>query len=105
MLTTTGGVIESSVGYVYWDFDPQDNSVEIHNLYVAPASRNKGYARQLLQSAIPVIQKQYPNLQIKIFVGTKDNSVSQERLARFYAALGLQVIQGTSEKEGKEAGK
>ena len=100
MLVSSGGIIETTQGYVYWEPRPDDGGyVEIHNLYVLPEFRNQGYARTMLNSAILLIRRQYPGSRIGVFVESKDLSVNLERLTKFYSSLGLEVM--NQERETK----
>lgn len=101
MLTASGGLIESAMGCVYWDVRHDDGEyVEIHNLYVEPAFRRKGYARLLLESAIKLIRAQYPGLDMRVWVLPKGSCAPSERLSEFYASLGLLVMHSGSMKGG-----
>ena len=94
------------MGYVYWDIHTNDGFyVEIHNLYVKPECRRAGWAGVLLETAIKLIKKQYPETEIKIWALPKEDGVSAARLAKFYSSFSLTVMENPKEKEGQEVGK
>lgn len=96
MLKMSGGLIELTFGYVYWDIFYDDGEyVEIHNLYVAPEHRGGGYARALLKSAIALIKKQYPKTEIRIIAHPKEPGIDPDRLKEFYLSLGLVIYYPT----------
>lgn len=99
------GIIESGASYVDWEvmsdleaIDEEGNEiytedyVRINNLFVDPSDRGRGLGRALMTAAIEVIGKQYPKMTIKIVPEPKDKSVDFDRLASFYARLGLEVV-------------
>ena len=89
----TGGVIETTKGYVYWEPRSDDGGyIEIHNLYVAPPFRNRGYARMLLECAVSMIKVQYPKDRIGVFVGAEETGIDGARLEKFYRRLGLEIM-------------
>lgn len=106
MLTSSGGIMETSMGYVYWDLRTDEGMyVEIHNLYVKPEARKSGWARILLELAIKLIKKQYPETEIRIWALPKEDGVSDKMLTKFYSSLGLTVMENPKEKEREEKGK
>lgn len=99
------GIIESGENFVDWEVmadtiginedgeeEYSDDYIRINNLFVTPADRGKGIARALMVAAIEVIKAQYRGYEIKIVPEPKDVSVDFDRLAAFYASLGLEVV-------------
>jgi GNAT superfamily N-acetyltransferase len=93
MITISGGIIETTKGYVYWDLVTENeiDCIEIHNLYVDPKYRGQGFARTLLTCAIAMIKKQYPELKIEISADPKEPEIDIKQLVKFYESLGLFV--------------
>jgi len=96
---TNGGIIEIEQGYVEWSvysdpvFDEEGNEsdgeeyVKIDNLFVKPEFRGQGYARKMLEQAIDMIQKQTPDMEIKIVPEPKDDTTDFSRLEQFYESF------------------
>jgi len=98
MLTVEGGRIETTGGWVYWNFYSDDGSyVEIYGLNIIPERRNKGYARALLKGAISVIRAQYLDMEIRIVPRPLEEGIDPERLSIFYSSLGLKTWDGKIE--------
>jgi ribosomal protein S18 acetylase RimI-like enzyme len=101
---TNGGLIEIEQGYVDWSvysdpvFDDEGNEstgdeyVKIDNLFVKPEFRGHGYARKMLEQAIEMIQKQTPDMEIKIVPEPKDDTTDYTRLVDFYSSFSALTV-------------
>ena len=96
----------SEYGYVSWEehtdpvFDEEgdETSGETYALItrteVYPPFRGQGYGKRLVRNAIREIQREQPDLEIKLFPQVFDrenNALDDEELVRFYESLGFAV--------------
>lgn len=69
-----------------------DDFVRINNVFVKPEFRGKGFARALLEKAIALIEKSYPDMEVKIVCCPKEDSVDFDRLYAFYDSLKVNEV-------------
>jgi ribosomal protein S18 acetylase RimI-like enzyme len=80
--------IKTEFGQCEYEFEI--DYVHIYNLFVHPDHRRKGHARELLILAITSIRDAGYVDKIKIVADPTDG-IGQEKLAKFYEKMGLEV--------------
>ena len=71
---------------------PDSMYIKIDNLYVAPAFRGRGKARELMDAAIETIHRQWPGVAVKVVACPKEEGVDQAKLAAFYDEYPVEVL-------------
>lgn len=87
--------IKSKYGHCEYSFekDLKGDYVHIYNLFVYPAFRRQGKAKELIQTAIDFIRETGYGGEIQIVAKPRDASISKEKLISFYKNMGLEVFE------------
>ena len=94
---TKAGLIDVKEGCIDWevmsdmiDIDDDGNEVysdeyvRINNLFIKSEFRGQGFAKSLLEKAVQAIEKECPDMEIKIVCCPKEDCVDFDRLFAFY---------------------
>lgn len=83
--------IHNKYGYCYYFIESNDMAI-IFNLYVEPAYRKKGHAKNLIQLVIKEIREAVYNKEIQIEACPREDSIDAENLIAFYERMGLKIL-------------
>jgi len=82
--------IQNKFGYCFYSLE--EHCPVIYNLYVHPQYRKCGYSRILLQYVINEIKENGYTGKIKIKAEPQENSISSDKLIKYYKSMGLRTI-------------